>query len=120
MRLFKKTSKLTDFVEGTISFDQLACCALANGFAKNPIAAGQLKKLVPENQLRLFENILLDTKEMKFMPSEEMKIVYNQIASIELGRLDNLFQSDLHCEHSIVEHKKALEDVIEKTATPIQ
>ena len=53
---------------------------------------------------------------MKFVPSEEMKTVYSQIAKRELERIDAEDEDDenLTCGHTVEEHRQALEVVVKK------
>ena len=120
--MFRESKEFPGSVEGTVKFSQEACCALDRGFEKNPEVAKQLAKIVGEEKAKLFKDILFNTlkpssrPEMKFVPSEEMQIVYSQIAKKELKRIDDEEENDgdLSCGHSVEEHKDALMSVVEK------
>lgn|SRR3989344_1746114 len=103
-------------VEGTVQFDKDTCCALKRGFEENSVLVEQLAKLVGEKNIKIFSDILSGTDEMKFVPSDDMKTAYSQVAKRELERIDATDEDDddLSCGHSIDEHKEALGSVLEK------
>ncbi|MDO8496137.1 MAG: hypothetical protein Q7S43_01645 [bacterium] len=108
-------------VEGTVQFDKDVCCALKRGFEENSVLVEQLSKLVGEKNIKIFADILSSTDEMKFVPSDDMKTAYSQVAKRELERIDATDEDDddLSCSHSIDEHKEALRSVLEKMESPI-
>jgi hypothetical protein len=118
----KESQEFPGSVEGTVKFEQETCCALERGFEQNPRVAKELAEIVGKDKVKLFKEILFNSldpdsrPEMKFVPSEEMKMVYGQIAKKELERMDaeDEDDADLSCEHSVEEHKEALESVVEK------
>lgn len=69
-----------------------------------------------EKNIKIFADILPNTDEMKFVPSDDMKTAYGQIAKRELERIDATDEDDedLSCGHSVDEHKEALRLVLEK------
>lgn len=103
-------------VEGTIQFDKDVCCALKRGFEENSVLVEQLARIVGEKNIKIFSDILSNTDEMKFVPSDDMKTAYGQIAKRELERIDATDEDDedLSCGHSVDEHKEALGSVMEK------
>ena len=103
-------------MEGTVKFDKVTCCALKRAFGENAEVANQLGGMVGIKEIKLFKDILHNTDEMKFVPSEIMKIVYSQIAKQELKRIDEQMEGDddLSCSHSVEKHKGVLRAVIEK------
>lgn len=104
-------------VEGTVKFGKETCCALKRGFEQNSNLVKRLADIIDDDEkMKLFEEILDDTDEMKFVPSEEMKTVYVQIAKKELERIktEGEDDNDLSCGHSVFEHQEALKSVVEK------
>lgn len=104
-------------VEGTVKFDEITCCALERAFEQNPKVVQRLEDITDnDEQMKLFKEILSSTDEIKFVPSEEMKTVYSQIAKRELERIDaeDEDDGDLVCGHSIADHQQALKSVVEK------
>lgn len=109
-------------VEGTVKFEQETCCALERGFEQNLEVAKELAEIVGQDKVKLFKEILFNSlnpgssPEIKFVPSEDMKTVYSQIAKRELERIDaeDEDSEDLSCGHSVEEHKEALETVVKK------
>ena len=115
--MFRKSKEeFPGSVEGTVKFDKETTCALERGFKLNPEAVKELGDIVGEAKIKTFTEILPNTDEMKFVPSEEMKTVYSQIAKRELERIgaEDEDDEDLSCGHSVEEHKKALASVVEK------
>lgn len=102
------------FAEGVIEFDEMTCCALAHAFAKNKETVQQLKEIVGSDELRKMADILPTTKNMAFLPSEDMKIAYSQIAEIELKRLAETGETGFSCGrgHILEQHKKSLKEVL--------
>ena len=103
-------------VEGTVQFDKDTCCALKRGFEENSVLVEQLAKLVGEKNIKIFADILSGTDEMKFVPSDDMKTAYSQVAKRELERIEaeDEDDEDLSCGHSVDEHRDSLNSVIEK------
>ena len=114
--MFRESKEHKGSIEGTVKFDKEACCALERGFNLNPKAVEQLKEIVGEKKMKTFSEILPNTEEMKFVPSEEMQTVYGQIAKAELKRMEEQAENDgdLSCGNSIEEHRRALMSVVEK------
>lgn len=120
--MFRESKEFPGSVEGTVKFSKETCCALERGFEQNPEVVKQLEGIVGEKKAKLFKDILFnslspkDRPEMKFVPSEEMKTIYSQIAKRELERIDaeDEDDEDLSCGHSVDEHKEALMSVVEK------
>ena len=112
----KESLEFPGSAEGTVKFEKETCCALERGFEQNPELVDQLKKLMGPAAINNFAEILPNTDEMKFVPSEEMKTVYGQIAKRELERMDAEGEGDedLVCGHSVDEHRQALVSVVEK------
>ena len=82
----RESQEFPGSIEGTVKFEQETCCALERGFEQNPVVAKELVGIVGEEKVKLFKDILFnsldphDRPEMKFVPSEEMRTVYGQIA----------------------------------------
>jgi len=104
------------FAEGVIEFDEMTCCALAHAFAENKETVKQLKKIISPDELKKMADILPTTKNMAFLPPEDMKIAYSQIADIELKRLAETGETGFHCGrgHTLEQHKKSLKEVSSK------
>jgi len=123
---FGGSKEFPESVEGTVKFNRETCCALERGFEKNPEVADELANIVGQDKAKLFREILANTlspdnrPEMKFVPSEEMRIVYSQIAKRELERIEaeDEDDEDLLCGHSVKEHWRALKSVVEKMEPP--
>ena len=113
---FRESQEFPGSVEGTVKFDKETCCALERGFEQNPSTVQQLKETMGPVKINNFVEILPNTDEMKFVPSEEMKTVYGQIAKRELERIatEDEDDEDLTCGHSVEEHQDALREVVEK------
>ncbi len=117
----KKFEVFPGSAEGTVKFDEETLCALDRGLEKNPEVAKQLKEVVGQKS-EIFKDILSNTLDpkhrapMKFVPNEEARTFYGQIAKRELERIEaeDEDDEDLFCGHSVEEHKEALESVIEK------
>jgi hypothetical protein len=103
-------------VEGTIEFNEMTCCAMAHAFARNRAAVEKLKEIIPPDKLRKMAEILPTTKNMTFVPSEEMQTVYSQIAKAELERLKTEKTPDFYCDHSINQHVKALQNALKEVS----
>ena len=124
---FKESKEFNVIAEGTVEFYKETCCALYRAFKKNPELVEQLKGIVGKEKIKLFANILFNSlaplkwPEMRFVPSEEMKTVYSQIAKRELERIttENEDDTDLSCEHTIDEHLTALGEVVKNMAPVI-
>ena len=117
--LNRSSQEFPGSIEGTIKFDALSCCALKHAFDRNPETVDQLKEIVPNDKLKIFSDVLTNTDEMNFVPTEEMKVVYFQLAKKEvsrLGSMGNLIQVDLDCSHTVADHIKVLENVIRDTS----
>lgn len=112
----KESLEYPGSIEGTVKFSKETCCALQRGFEQNPAVVKQLKEMMGPVEVNNFIDILPNTDEMKFVPSEEMKTVYSQIAKMELERIgaEGEGDEDLVCGHSIDDHERALKDVVEK------
>ena len=116
--MLRKSKEFPSSVEGTVRFEKETCCALEHGFERNPEAVRQLEEMMGKDKVRLFKEILSNTlnpsdrPEMKFVPTEEMKTVYGQIAKRELEELNKEKDESLSCDHTIEEHRRALEDVV--------
>jgi len=112
----KESLEYPGSVEGTVKFEKEVCCALERGFEKNPGVVDELKKTVGVKEMGIFIDILPNTDEIKFVPSEDMKLVYGQIAKRELERIEaeDEDDEDLTCGHTVNEHREALETVVEK------
>ncbi len=102
-------------MEGTVKFDRETCCALERGFEQNPKVAKELADILGEEKIKTLVRILPNTNKMKFVPTEEMKTAYSQIATRELERIDaeDEDDEDLSCGHSVEEHRQALKSVVE-------
>ncbi|MBI2669675.1 MAG: hypothetical protein HYX20_00800 [Candidatus Yanofskybacteria bacterium] len=116
-----KSEKFIESIERLVELNELDTCALALGFNQNQSATEQLKDVAGAEKLKLFEDILLDVTKrmaikMKFKPSEEMKIIYSQIAETELKRLADMGETSFRCKrgHSLEKHRKSLESVLLK------
>jgi len=112
----KESLEFPGSVEGTVKFEKETCCALQRGFEHNPGVVQQLKELMGPVEVNNFIEILRNTDEMKFVPSEAMKTVYGQIAKRELERIEaeDEDDEDLTCGHAVEEHIHALQKVVEK------
>ena len=113
---FRESKEFPGSAEGTVKFDKETCCALERGFKNNPVVVKELEEVVGKEKMKTFAEILPNTDEMKFVPSEEMKTVYSQIAKRELERIEaeDEDDEDLLCGHSVEEHRQALATVVEK------
>ena len=113
--MFRESKEYKGSIEGTVKFDK-ETCALERAFNLNPEAVEQLKEVVGEKNIKTFSGILPSTEEMKFVPSEEMRTVYGQIAKTELKRMEEQEENneDLSCGHSVEQHRQALVVVVEK------
>ena len=120
--MFRESKEFPGSVEGTVKFEQEICCALERGFEQNPEVAKELASIVGEDKIKIFKDILFNSldpdsrPEIKFVPSEEMQMVYGQIAKRELERIEaeDEDDEDLSCGHSVDEHRDSLNSVIEK------
>ncbi|MEX2090861.1 MAG: hypothetical protein WD989_01860 [Candidatus Paceibacterota bacterium] len=112
----KESLEYPGSVEGTVKFEKETCCALERGFEHNPGVVQELKKALGSQEVNMMVDILPNTEEMKFVPSENMKTVYGQIAKRELERIqaEDEDDEDLSCGHSVEDHIQALERVMEK------
>lgn len=107
--------------EGTVRFDAETLCALERGLEQNPEVAKQLDEVVGQ-KAKIFRDILSNTLDpehrapIKFVPNEEARTFYSQIAKRELERIDaeDEEDEDLSCGHSVDEHRRALESVVER------
>ena len=108
-------------VEGTVKFTKETCCALERGFRQNPGVVDQLKGMMGPVEVNNFIDILPNTDEMKFVPSEEMKTIYSQIAKRELERMEAEDEDDenLTCGHTVEDHIHALQTVVEKMSPTV-
>ena len=108
--------EIYDPVEGSLEFDEDICCALKRGFEQNPSVVKELESVVKnKDEIRLLQDSLSNPDEIDPTFSEEMKIVYSQIAKRELGRTINYDEDkDLLCGHSVDEHILALKEVLAK------
>ena len=119
--MFKESKEFPGSVEGTVKFSRESCCALDRGLEMNMETAKQLAEVVGEEKARIFKDILFNTldpgsrPEMKFVPNEEAKVFYGQIAKRELKRIEEQEENDkdLSCGHSVKQHRMALESVVE-------
>lgn len=102
----KESLEFPGSVEGTVKFSKETCCALERGFQQNPGVVQQLKEMMGPVEVNNFIEILPNTDEMKFVPSEEMKTVYGQIAKRELERIEAESEDDkdLTCGHAIEDY----------------
>ena len=103
-----------------VKLDRAETCALAHGFAKNPKAVSQLMELVEKKKLKLSADVLIRSANLKFPHDDEIETAFYQIAAMELKRLEGgvRFECTLRL-HSLEEHKKALQSVIEKLSKPV-
>lgn len=74
---------------GIVELNSVECCALARGFAKNPKVIAQLMDLIDKKKLKLFADELVRTERLAFIPTDEMKTAYYQIAKAELAGLES-------------------------------
>ena len=102
------------FAKGVIEFDEITCCALTHGFAKNKETVEQLKKIVSPDKLKKTADILPTTKNMALIPTEDEKIAYSQIAKKEQERLESGEPQNFHCRHTLAQHLTALKSIIKK------
>ncbi len=111
-----KSEEIIDTVEGKFELDEEICCALDRGFEQNPGVVKQLLEVVSDESMKFYTDILANATEMKFVPTEEIKMVYSQIAKRELERIAEEGEGDeaLTCGHSIEEHQLALMEALEK------
>lgn len=116
--MFGKSPEFPGSVEKKITFDGETICALGRAFKKNPEAAEELAEVVGKEKMKTFTDILENTNEMeiKYDPSEELKTTYSQIAKRELERIqvEDEDDEDLACGHSVGDHVRALQNVVEK------
>lgn len=112
----KESLEFPGSVEGTVKFSKETCCALERGFEQNPELVQELKEMMGPVAINNFAEILPNTEEMKFVPSDEMKAVYSQMAKRELERIqaEDEDDEDLTCGHSIGDHVRALQNVVDK------
>lgn len=120
-------SRFTEYGEerpkGTVELDAVECYSLLQGFEWNPEAAKTLKEAFGDDRVELFKEVMRNTGHLAFLPSEEMKIVYHTIASVELKRLRGL-EADATQKEEVRQdarkHINALEVVIEKFPVQVQ
>ncbi len=112
----KFSPEKTEFAKGVIEFDEITCCALEQAFAKNRETVQRLQEIIGADELEKISNILPTTKSMAFIPSEDMKIAYSQIAKQEEERLNNQVPEDFVCKyrHTSTQHINALKLLVEK------
>ena len=79
--MLKESKKIPEAIERKIKFDGETICALGRAFRKNPEVAKNLEEVVGEKNIKIFSDILINTNEMeiKFEPSEELKIAYGEL-----------------------------------------
>lgn len=111
----KESLELSGSVEGATEFEEETSCALERGLEKNPELVGELAEMIGADKLKKFMSIALD-HDKKFVPSEEMKTVYVQVAKREVERIldEDEEDEDLTCDHSVDEHIKALRELIDE------
>ncbi len=101
---------------GTIRFDHAACCALWMAWQENERADIMLIQAIGEDEITTYVEVLPGThSELKFIPTDDMKLFYNQLARVELKRLAAHPQKFSCHQHTINEHKIALNKVIAVT-----
>ncbi|OGN08918.1 MAG: hypothetical protein A3J46_02565 [Candidatus Yanofskybacteria bacterium RIFCSPHIGHO2_02_FULL_41_11] len=118
---FEGSKEFPGSIEGTVRFDEETLCALERGLEQNPEVAEQLEEIVGE-KAKIFRDILSNTLDpkhrapIKFVPNDEARTFYSQIAKRKLERIDaeDEDDEDLTCSHSVDEHRRALEIVVEK------
>lgn len=110
----RSSQEFPQSVEGTVGFNRFETCALAQAFAKNKDTVEELKAIVGPEKLRILAAVLPTTESMTFVPSDDVKIAYGQIAKKEIERLTATPEIKPRCGHSVDEHKKALRLVIDK------
>ena len=117
----KESLEFPGSVEGTVKFDKETCCALERGFQQNLGLVQQLKEMMGPVEVNNFIEILPNTDEMKFVPSEKMKMVYGQIAKRELERIEaeDEDDKDITCGHTVEDHIHALQNVVEKMSPTV-
>ncbi|MBI2063982.1 MAG: hypothetical protein HYT65_03265 [Candidatus Yanofskybacteria bacterium] len=110
------SKEFLESIEKLVELNELDACALVHGFSKNRSAIKELKDVAGIEKLKTSAYALLRTEGMRFRPTEEMKIIYSQIAEIELKRLAEAGESGFRCGrgHSLEQHKKSLEEVLSK------
>ena len=99
-------------VPGTIRFDRAACCALWMAWHENERADIKLIEALGEDEVSTFIEVLPNSNELKFVPTEDMKLFYNQLARVELRRLAEHPNKFACHQHTLNEHKIALNKVI--------
>ena len=109
---FEKPEQYVESIEGTVEFGEEACCALRRAFEQNPGVVGDLETIAGDAKSKLFD----EANEVGFIPSDEAKIVYSQIAKRELERIETYAENDddISCGHTIDDHIWALKDVVNK------
>jgi len=96
-----------------MQFDVTTCCALREGFRKNPETLSFLQNHIPPSRIRMHQDILTNTKSLGFIPNHEQEQVFGAVAEAEVVRLRHLDET-LNCTCSSSEHVSALQKVVEK------
>ncbi len=102
-----------------VIFEEKECCALRLAFKKNRTAINDfLKDFVPTRIIELCGNILNRTQKLGWVPEvEDHKMVYREIAGMEIRRLEKEVLKDrkLNCCCKAKAHIEALQKVIKMT-----
>jgi len=105
---------------GVVELNEFECCALREGFAKNPRTISQLMDFIDNKKLKLYADELVGSKGLGLRPDDNTKTAYSQIAKAELKRLeDESIEFKCIYGHSLEEHKRALQSVVSAFSKPV-
>ena len=95
-------------------FDAIACCALIHAASMNPEVLRTLQDIVTHRLARTYCDVLVRSRFLAFLATDDMKIFYHMLASAEKTRMED-GPALLKCAHTCNEHREALLSVIAQT-----